>query len=408
MKPKNLALALGLLGALSLNCQRDHTTAPVKNTVREMTTLEKQVAAADNIFGINLFKAISDAQPDSNLFISPLSVSYALGMTLNGAVGQTYEDMQNTLGFADLSEDQINETFQSLMTLLVNLDPNVQFEIANSIWYRQGFDVLQDFIDVNRTYFDAEVRSLDFSSAQAPGIINGWVSDKTHGRIEEVIDAIDPLTVMFLINAIYFKGTWTYQFEPDQTQDAQFNTLDGSQVPCRMMQMEADLAYLETPEFQAVDLPYGDEHFSMTVFLPRNGITVNDLIATITPQNWAAWLGQLSETTLTLALPKFKVEYEIKLNDVLTALGMDIAFDPGRADFSRISDTTNLYISHVRHKTFVEVDEEGTEAAAVTVVEIRYTSTGTTFRADRPFFFVIRENQADTILFIGKIVAPTS
>lgn len=406
MKRKFTLFTALIISTLFWQCVRDYSVAPTPGISRDLTPLEKKLVEADEKFGLKLFRRVVQSEPDKNVFISPLSVSMALGMTYNGAAGTTEEAMRHVLEFGDLSFEEINESFQSLIALLSQLDPRVRFDIANSIWYRLGFDVEQDFIDVNQTYFDAEVRGLDFSSPDAIDVINGWVDQNTNGKIQEIIDSINPLTVMFLINAIYFKGTWTYEFDKDLTSDDLFTTPDGSQIPCKMMNQEGEFLYLETDDFQAVDLPYGDERFSMTIFLPRPGKSVDSLIAQFTPENWTGWIGSLSKTSLNLQFPKFKLEYEIKLNDVLQALGMGICFEPGQADFSKMNRDFDLFISQVKHKTFVEVDEEGTEAAAVTVVEIRLTSTGSVMRVDRPFVFVIRENQSNTLLFMGKIVAP--
>jgi len=333
----------------------------------------------------------------------------ALAMTWNGAAGTTEQAMRNTLEFGDMSSQEINESFRSLIQLLTSLDPEVQFQIANSIWYRLGFDVEKNFIDINRTYFNAEVRSLDFSLPSAVDVINSWVNENTNGKIKEIIKKIDPEIVMFLINAIYFKGTWTYQFDKDETRDDWFTKPDSSQVSCKLMRQENDFQYFETDDFQAVDLPYGKGRFSMTVILPKPDKSVDSLIAVMNSENWAEWTGSFKKEHGTLLLPRFKLEYEIKLNDVLKALGMEIAFEPGIADFTNINKEGGLYISEVRHKTFVKVDEEGTDAAAVTVVEIGRTSVGPHgfyMKVNRPFLFVIRENSSNTILFMGKIIEP--
>jgi serpin B len=380
------------------------------NISRDLTSLEKALVEADVAFGLNLFQEIVQSEPDKNVFISPLSVAMALGMTLNGAAGTTEEAMRRTLEFGDMIQDDINASFQSLMALLMSLDPEVRFDIANSIWYRLEFHVEQDFIDVNRTYFDAEVRELDFSLPEAPGIINAWVDDKTQGKIEEIIDQIDPLVVMFLINAIYFKGTWTYEFDEELTQDDLFTTAEGSQVSCRMMKQESEFMYFETEDFQAVDLPYGDGKFSMTILLPKSGVHVDALVDRLTPEKWTSWTGSFSKTEGIVQLPKFRIEYEKSLVDVLTAMGMGVAFNAGQADFSRINSIEQLFISEVLHKTFVDVDEKGTEAAAVTVVVVELTGVGGSgfvMRVDRPFVFVIRERQSNALCFMGKIVEPT-
>jgi serine protease inhibitor len=370
-----------------------------------LTALEKAQVESSNQFGIKLFQKMVEIEPDTNLFISPLSVSLALGMTYNGAATTTEQAMRQTLEYGNLSNDEINEAYKNLMAMLLQLDPEVIFEIANSIWYRQNFEVLQSFIDVNKTYFDAEVNALDFNSPDAVAIINGWVKEKTHDKIEEIIDQIDPLAVMFLINAIYFKGTWTYQFDPELTTDDQFRLSDGTMVPCKMMNQENNFQYLNNETFQAIDLPYGNKQFSMAIILPHYGQSLDSIIAEITPEKWNQWMGAFSEKQLSLQMPKFTLEYELKLNDVLTAMGMGIAFSDA-ADFSGINPYYDLYISQVKHKTYIKVDEEGTEAAAVTVVEVGYTSIGPTMRVDRPFLCVIQEKKSGTILFIGKIAHP--
>ena len=397
-----------LLAALLLQCA-DKIFDPVKMPEkRDLTSFEKQLVQSGNVFGIELFKKINEFEQDKNIFISPLSVSMALGMTLNGADGTTFEAMQSTLELGGMSQTQINESYQSLIELLSQLDPKVIFNLANSIWYRQGFQVEQEFINVNQTYFDAAVRELDFGSPEAVKIINGWVNDKTNGKIEKIVEKITPDIVMFLINAIYFKGTWTYEFEKNKTKDDQFTIPGGSTVPVKMMVQEGDFNYLENEDFQAINLPYGDSDFSMLVILPGSGKTTETIIDQMSTTKWQEWIGAFDTVGVKLEMPRFKLEYKLSLVDVLDALGMGIAFDLGRANFSRIIKNAGLYISEVLHKTFVEVNEEGTEAAAVTAVIVSDSAVGGSpvMRVDRPFLFFIRENRSQTILFMGKIVEP--
>lgn len=381
-------------------------TEPGNNPPRELTTLERELVSSDNRFGLKLFREIMKTETDKNAFISPLSVSMALGMTLNGADGETKEAMEETLELAGLTTEEINQSYKSLIELLTNLDPQVVFDIANSIWYRLGMTFEQEFIDRNETYFNALVRALDFNSPDAVDTINGWVEENTNGKIDKIIQQIDPMAVMFLINAIYFKGTWTTQFDEEDTRDDWFNLPDGTQVPCKMMSQEAEFAYFSNELFQAIDLPYGDGLFSMTVLLPHGKVDIDSLIAAVDQQTWDGWMGGFSTAELTLYFPKFELEYELKLNDALSALGMETAFDPYSADFTRMYAHGGLFISEVKHKTYVKVDEEGTEAAAVTSVEFEAVSLPPMMRVDRPFIFAIRENHSGTILFIGKIVEP--
>lgn len=385
------------------------SSVPVeKNSTRELTSSEKAIVSSDNNFGFKLFREVIREESNQNVFISPLSVSVALGMTYNGAAGITREEMQKTLELSGLTDKEINESYKSLIELLRGLDNKVIFQIANSIWYRLGWQFEEDFINTNKKYFDAVVSGLDFSDPEASKIINKWVEDNTNGKIKGIVEPpINPETVMFLINAIYFKGTWTYEFDKKLTRDDKFNLPDGSQSPCRMMSQESDFQYFENEDFQAVDLPYGDGKYSMTIFLPRQSIDINDLISEFNNTNWSQWLNSFQENYVLLQLPKFKLEYEITLNDVLKALGMKIAFDPFAADFSNMyKGPNNLYISNVKHKTYVDVNEEGTEAAAVTSVEIRADSGPSYMIVNRPFVFAIRENHSQTILFIGKVVEP--
>lgn len=278
--------------------------------------------------------------------------------------------------------------------------------IANSIWIEDDFPVLQSFIDVNKTYFDAKVESFDVADPNAVDIINDWVEDKTNGKIKEIIDVIPPNIALYLINAIYFNGTWTYEFDKNDTKDEPFYNFDNSTSTIPLMSMNATLPVLFTDSISIVDIPYGDSLFSMTVVLPNSEYDINKLAESITNDTWKEWLSQLMAQELDLYLPKFKLEWDDNLKEILTELGMGIAFDKNRADFTRINPQIPLWISRVLHKTFIEVTEEGTEAAAATVVEMEFKSVVTTpiIRVDHPFIFAIREQHSGTILFMGKVL----
>lgn len=407
---KNLIFASFLCFSLAIiwACEKDPLMSHTE--MRDLTATEQSLVEMDNRFGLKLFKQITATEPaDQNVFISPLSVSMALGMTYNGANGTTRDAMAQTLELQDLTIEEANAAYRSLIKELVNLDPGVRFNLANSIWHRDDWTFEQPFLNTCQEYFDAEVRGLDFNDPGSVDVINGWIEDATNGKIEDVIQAIDPLSVMFLINAIYFKGTWLYEFNPDDTRDETFYGVDGAELPCRMMAMEGDLPYRETDLYQAVDLPYGDGPFRMTIFLPKSDHTVDELIAALDAQNWYGWLN-FEERGIALFMPKFKIEYKLKMKPILSALGMEVAFDPYQANFTNMHKSGSLYINEVTHQTFVEVNEEGTEAAAVTVVDMWTQSAGggsaLPMQVDRPFFFVIRENKSNTLLFMGKIVDP--
>lgn len=402
MKTKLPKLA-SLLGLSLLFVQCEHNlVAPDHRVFRELTSFEKQLVDSDNRFGLKLFREVVKHKKGENVFISPLSVAMALGMTLNGANGETYEAMQNTLELAGLSQEEINQSYQSLIALLMQFDPRVQFQIANSIWHRQEMAFEQDFIARNQTYFNASVRGVDFDAPATLNLINTWVKDNTGGRIPQIIDNIKPEHVMFLINAIYFKGIWTYRFDPAQTKDDWFTTASGTQQACKMMHQKANLRYFWNQAVQAIDLPYGDAGFSMTILLPHRGVSLDSLITSISPEIWADWMNGFTKHEMTLALPRFRLAFDITLNEILQQMGMGIAFTPN-ADFTGMYQPGGLRISEVKHKTFVEVDEEGTEAAAATSVGIGVVSAPPHLRIDRPFIFAIRESHSQTILFIGKM-----
>ncbi len=402
-------LSIALLTILSLSCERaaQITDAP---PAAELTQVEKQIISADNSFGFKLFTRINEGWQKKNVFISPLSVSMALAMTLNGANGATYDSIRKTLELAELTPEEINASYKNIRTVLPQIDPKVLFEIANSIWYRMGFTVEQTFLDVNRTAFDAEITQADFSNPATLDAINGWVNVKTHGKITEIINSISNDAMMFLINAIYFKGTWTYEFDKSKTEAMPFTTAEGKTVSCQMMRQKAFLAYAQIAETQVVDLPYGGGNYSMTIVLPPQGIDIDAYTAALTQDAWSGLIAALQKDTVQLYLPKFKVEWEDTVNRPLIELGMGIAFSWVTADFTRINRDGGIYISFVKHKTFVQVDEEGTEAAAVTIVGFERTSIGggpPVVMLNRPFLFMIREHSTGTVVFVGKIVDPS-
>lgn len=380
---------------------------------RELTASEQAVVRANNRFAFGMLSELNRVHADSNIFFSPLGASMALGMTMNGAAGETFEAMRSALGFDALSQDEINASYRGLIDLLRGLDPRVQFLIANSIWYRQGFQIEPAFLDVTRRVFDAEVAGLNFSDPAAADVINAWVDRATQGRISEIVSPpIDPLTMVFLINAIYFKGTWTYRFDPGKTRPAPFTREDGSTVPVMMMELEATVPYaVAWPDYEVVDLPYGGEAFAMTVVLPAPGVGVDSLMRSLDAQRWDDLAAQVRDVELRLFLPRFRLEWEHKLKGPLSALGMGVAFDPGRADFTpmyRFAREAGVHIKDVKQKTFVDVNEEGTEAAAVTKVEVGIVCAcgPRTVRVDRPFLFAIRERFSGTVLFVGKVMEP--
>lgn len=384
---------------------------PLNGLPRELSLAEQKLITTSNRFAFDFFReVVRQGEPDSNLFVSPLSAAMALGMTYNGARGETQTAMAQTLGLSDLTTQEANESFRSLIDLLRGLDPRVDFRLANSIWYRLGFTPRPEFLDVNRQYFDAEVAGLNFSDPGAANTINGWVDENTNGKIPKIIDNIAADIVMFLINAIYFKGTWVYEFDKERTKDEAFTLRGGGQRDVSMMHHGggAYVGHYQGQGFQVVDLPYGADAYRMTIVLPDPGRDVDSTIGALSADAWDGIVNGLTKDSLIVAMPKFRLRWEDSLNGVLHALGMGIAFGTS-ADLSGIAGAPgDLYISYVKQGTFVDVNEEGTEAAAVTVVAIGITSVGgpQEFRVDRPFAFLIRERFSGTILFMGRIVNP--
>ncbi len=405
----------GLITLIAISCHGDpmgpgSPPSLITELPRSLSQAELDLIEAGNAFALKLFREI-DAQEaaTANIFVSPLSVSMALGMTYNGAAGETQQAMAQTLEFQGLNLDEVNQGYRDLIDLLFGLDPQIEWQLANSIWYREGFSVEPSFLDVNRTFFDAQVEALDFSAPGAADVMNQWVSDGTNGRIEEIVDdPIDPLTVMFLINAIYFKGDWRHQFDRDLTRDAPFTLLDGSEVTTPTMSHEdaVDVRTGGDDLVRVLEMPYGGDAFTMMVVLPHRDVSLQSVVEALDTERWASWIADLYANELFVEMPKFSFEYEISLEDVLTSLGMGVAFTEA-ADFSKINPLGGLFISEVKHKTFVQVDEEGTEAAAATSVEMGFTSGPGRFVIDRPFLFAIRERLSGTILFMGRMVDPT-
>ena len=397
------ALLLALAGCAESPTDPSGRADEITRLPRALSAAETEVIGASNRFAFDLLAQANSA--GANLFLSPLSASMALGMTMNGAAGETWNQMRDVLGFGTLAEEEINAGYQSLLKLLVDLDPSVETALGNSVWTRQGFPVHAAFLAAVRDAFDAEVAELDFASPSASVRINEWVRAATNGRIEDIVPAvIPPAVVMYLINAIYFKAPWTFRFDPSDTRTAPFHLDDGSTREVSLMTMRRDLPYLETSRFQAVDLPYGGSAFSMTVLLPRPDVSVDDLAASLDATAWQDIAGGFNETDLAVFLPRFRMAYERTLNDDLAALGMVDAFDQ-RANLERLSPVQGLWISSVKQKSWVEVNEEGTEAAAATVVTV-VESAVPVVRADRPFLFLIRERLSGTILFVGKVASP--
>ena len=393
-----------MLAALSSACSQD-----IEDPVFDYNLKSARFIETNNDFGFALLNKVLEQDDSPNLMISPASVSIALGMAYNGAETTTRDAFEQVLNYEGLSREEINEITRELINVLVsNLDGNL-LEIANSMWYDQGFPVEQDFINLNSNYYDAEVREINFRAANAVNTINDWVSANTHGKIDEIIDAIDPEMMMILINAIYFNCVWEVEFDPEDTREQPFYRENKSLYgQVEMMEMKNTFNVASTDHFEAVELPYKNKKFSMFLFLPSEGSSVEKLAEMLDGKTWNVWLEEFTERQkFTVTMPKFKFEYERSLAEDLKSMGLEVAFTD-MADFSGIS-SVDLLISDVIHKTYIDVNEEGTEAAAVTAIVFETTSIGPAngIRLDRPYLFAITENSSKSIVFIGKVQEPS-
>lgn len=396
--------------AMSLfsGCQKEMVDdGPNTPNLRPLTVQEQKTITSSNDFAFRSFAELSKSGESENIFISPLSISMALTMAYNGADSETKQAIGRTLGFEAASDEEINKSYKDLVALLQGIDRKVIFTSANSLWHDRNYKLQAPFVQLNKDYFNATVQGLDFASPTAVGQINNWVKSSTNNKIDKILDEISREQVLFLINAIYFKGTWTYPFDKKLTKPGQFYLENGTAITHNFMTLKkGEYLYYSDDTKQLINLPYGNEQYSMTIVLPNGNNTLGQLIPELSSANLNNWLGSGTKRTWDLHMPKFKLEYEEKLNDVLTTLGMGVAFSGG-ADFSRMLEgQTRLAISQVKHKTFVEVNEEGTEAAAVTSVGMEVTSMPPSIDINRPFVFLIREKSSGAILFIGKLMQP--
>jgi serpin B len=375
-------------------------------------SIDPRFSTAKRDFGVALFRQIAKTEKNKNLFVSPPSVAVALAMVYNGARGDTQKSMAQTLKLGGLTIDDVNKAANAWLKAMQTPTPKVEMSIANSIWARNGVPLRKQFTQNMEQNYEARVSNLEFNKPDAARTINAWVQDKTKGKIEDIVASpISDDKVLFLINALYFKGQWTTQFDPKRTHDDAFTLLNGTTVDVPMMSRTGDYETKNGDGYQTLRLPYGDGRFSMYVFVPGEGRSVHDLAAQLTPETWNSMTTELDKRNIPLLMPKFTFKYDITLNETLKAIGMAEAFDPRRSDLGGMVDdgwlaANRLYISEVKHKTFVEVNEEGTEAAASTGVGISVTSFREPFAVDRPFLTAIHDGTTNTVLFLGIVLDP--
>jgi len=392
------------------SCQTDDSTGDEIKTI-QVDEKSALLIEADNAFGIEMFQKIRKTSNEENIMISPLSISVAFAMAYNGADKDTKTEMEQAMKLNGLTTEQINNSYKMLIAGLQSLDKNVVFEIANAIYYADGFSVKPDFLNINKTVYDAKVEKLNFGSPSAVKTINTWVAEKTHDKITKIIEQLNPLDRMVLLNAIYFNGIWTNKFDEKGTHLLNFTKTNGSTQEVPMMKKEEKLDYSTNSLFSAIKMPYGKGQYNMIVMLPGAGKNSQDVINTLSATNWNNWMKNFeTKDPVVVTMPRFKFAFETKLNNVLAEMGMIKAFQPNIANFSKISDE-DLYISSAVHKSFIDVNENGTEAAAVTSITFTTTSIGneppkTYFTVNKPFVFAITEKDTDAILFMGEVQNP--
>ncbi len=400
-----LLLAAGIAACGILNSDKKSEVAP---KAFELPQYASKVIASNNNFGIDLFTGVA-VEEDQNFMISPLSASIALTMLMNGAEEETFDQLRDMLGYdANLSVEEINVLYNSLVKQLLEADKKVTLSIANAIFSRKDFQIKQPFTDRMRKDFKAEVKALDFEDASSVDYINKWASDNTNKKIPRVIEGLSRELVMLLMNALYFKGDWTNQFDKSMTTDKPFYMVDGSQKGVPTMTGKVNTIRHFDTDYMAVELPYGRKNFSMVIIQPEN---LSDFYQSFDGQKWGFISTALDEQSVwhetDLSMPRFKFEYEKFLDDQLKSMGMTNAYSPQLANFSEITDLP-VSVSFVKQNTFIEVNEEGTEAAAVTTIGVELTSGGSrTLHINKPFIFVIRERTTNTILFMGSVLDPS-
>jgi len=374
----------------------------------ELTTKQIALIESENSFAFDIFREVAENEGSSqNIIISPLSISCALSMTLNGADGTTRDAMLTALRMNGITPEEINSSYKDLTEALLTVDKRVLMTIANSVWTEDRITPKQTFIDILEDYYNAESKEFSITDPTAPDKINEWIEDNTNGLIKDMIDKLEDNTVMLIINAIYFKGKWKLQFDEKDTDQELFYKPGGTSVEVPMMKQTDDFKAYDGDGFILAEFPYGQGNFVMDIILPDARDGVATLLPSITDDTFSGWLQQMVTREAYVLIPRFKYGFRKKLKDILTDMGMGIAFTED-ADFTNITEYPPLHINDVTHQAFIETNEEGTEAAAATVVDIGLTimPQPLVFNADHPFIYIIRETSTNSIIFMGIVADP--
>ena len=418
MKMKRICLFLAIGLAIFAACNTEGVSqepepivGPVyPSTNLKLTRAEQEMVSNSNEFAFNLFRQITVSDYTKSYIVSPLSITYALGMLNNGAAGNTQAQINEVLGFGSTGADSINAFCYKMIKTAPALDSLTKVLIANTIYMNKGYTLKDGFVNKAKSFYNAEPETRDFHDGETMDVINKWASDHTERMIDRILDenSFDPNAVSYLLNAIYFKGTWTYKFDKGKTEDEQFLHAGDTQdfIQCPMMRQTAQLKYAVTDDFQALCLPYGNGSFQMTILLPRikEGHDANELPAVPTAETWQLLNSNMQQCNVDVKLPRFETDSEIDLIEVMSALGMPDAFSAEKADFSNFCNKST-YIGLMKQVAKIKLDEEGSEAAAVTVIGMKRNSgkdDTVRFHANHPFLYVISEKQTGAIFFIGR------
>lgn len=400
--PMLLVLSLSLAGCAAAAAR----PAPAK-------AVDARLIDAGTRFSFDLFHALQAEKPAENLFISPASVQMVLSLTYNGARGETQQAMAKALSLNQMAVADVNRETGALRTVLANPDPKVELSIANAIWYKQGYKLNKEFAAISKEHYKADIEAADFGTPGAEKRINQWVDKATKGKIPRVIEDTSKDDRMYLVNAIYFKGQWQDPFDAHNTRNQPFKQLDGTARDVPMMIRGGHYRYLKGDNFQAAALPYGEGRLSLYLIVPNAGVPFDQFVSQLTAERWATWRGQFSSHEGSVSMPKVKLTYHADLKPAMRQLGMGIAFDPNAADFGSLFTGLQepLYIRMILHDTALEINEQGTEAAAVTVVGVKAGSAPPprdrfSLVADHPYMIAICDDVTGAILFMGAIVNP--
>lgn len=403
-----------MIGGMLLGCESSNEPeAPLTPNIRTLQAYEREMVDASSLFAMDLFRQLQQGD-DPNLFFSPYSIHQALSMTMNGNRGDILREYLEVLRFGNMSQEDANSAAKELTEFLLGVDPKVKMAIANSIWYREGMQLNAAFRQTVADYYAAEVASLNMASPQAKDVINHWIESKTNGIIKDMLDYVPAEAVMYLVNAIYFKGDWKYQFPASNTVKEPFQTGPGQQVEIEMMSLDkgADIRFSQQGDITYLEIPYSTGQYSMGVLVSEN-FELDKVASTLTFEQLNGFRSNASMRAIQLSFPKFKMrQKQDELKEALIELGLETPFLPHPENFSELFEQVSggMEISRVIHDAFIEVDEKGTEAAAATIVEVVLTSAPSgpmRYRVDKPFLFFIQEAHSGAILFMGKVSNPS-